>query len=170
MAQSYAYHYKNEFSVAKDYVGIRGEDNLFSYTKIKNLAYRVCKEDSLRDILGVVLAANIAEIELLVSFDENSHMESAKELCQKLGFKVKFLKEVKEDFVSKISDYERIRYHLAPNVNDEIYKEASSLAKIVIREKPLLNGRFEFLFYHNEKSLSISYHRYGNLGIRALKQ
>lgn len=170
MAQSYAYHYKNEFSVAKDYVDIRGEDNLFSYTKIKNLAYRVCKEDSLRDILGVILAANIATIELLVSFEENPYIQKAKELCQKLGFKVEFLEETQEDFVNKISNYERIRYHLIPNVDDKIYKEASRLAKIIIREKPLINGRFELLFYHNEKSVSISYHRYGNLGIRALEK
>ena len=30
MAKSYAYHYENEFSLSKDYVNIRGEDNLFS--------------------------------------------------------------------------------------------------------------------------------------------
>lgn len=33
MSQSYAYHYKNEFSVSKDYVNIRGEDNLFLILK-----------------------------------------------------------------------------------------------------------------------------------------
>ncbi|WP_394990673.1 proline dehydrogenase family protein, partial [uncultured Helicobacter sp.] len=169
MAKSYAYHYENEFSLSKDYVNIRGEDNLFSYTKIKNLGFRVCKDDSLRDILAVILAANTAKVKLDISFDENENVSKAKELSQKLNLSAEFIQEKEEDFVAKIEEYERIRYHAKPSVNDKIYIKAASLAKIVIRDKPLLNGRFELLFYHNEKSLSISYHRYGNLGIRALK-
>lgn len=169
MAKSYAYHYENEFSLSKDYVNIRGEDNLFSYTKIKNLGFRVCKDDSLRDILAVILAANTAKVKLDISFDENENISKAKELGQKLNVSAEFIQEKEEDFVAKIGEYERIRYHAKPSVNDKIYIKAASLAKIVIRDKPLLNGRFELLFYHNEKSLSISYHRYGNLGIRALK-
>ncbi|HIV49500.1 MAG TPA: proline dehydrogenase family protein [Candidatus Helicobacter avicola] len=169
MAKSYAYHYENEFSLSKDYVNIRGEDNLFSYTKIKNLGFRVCKDDSLRDILAVILAANTAKVKLDISFDENENVSKAKELSQKLNLSAEFIQEKEEDFMAKIEEYERIRYHAKPSVNDKIYIKAASLAKIVIRDKPLLNGRFELLFYHNEKSLSISYHRYGNLGIRALK-
>ncbi len=170
MAKSYVYHYQNEFCLSKDYVGIRGEENLFSYTKIKNLAFRVCKEDNLQDILGVSLAASILKIKLLISFDENENITKAKEVCEKLNLNASFIKEKLEDFVAKIDEYERIRYHAKPSVDDEIYIKAASLAKIIIRDKPILNGRFELLFYHNEKSLSISYHRYGNLGIRALKK
>lgn len=168
MAESYAYHYENEFSLAKDYVHIRGEENLFSYTKIKNLAFRVCKEDSLQDILGVILAANTAGVALLISYEE-ANLEKIKEICQKTNLKARFLQESQESFLQKIPSYERIRYHAKAAMQDRIYKEAAKEAKIIIRDKPLLNGRFELLFYHNEKSLSISYHRYGNLGIRALK-
>lgn len=49
MSQSYAYYKANEFDLAKDYVRIRGEENLFSYTKIKNMAYRICDCDDLSD-------------------------------------------------------------------------------------------------------------------------
>ncbi len=76
--------------------------------------------------------------------------------------------ESKAQFVSRLKNFERIRYHGKVSVEDEIYQEAAKEAKIIIREKPLLNGRFELLFYHNEKALSVSFHRYGNLGIRAL--
>lgn len=78
-------------------------------------------------------------------------------------------KENQQDFIHKIPTFERIRYFQTPNPKDPIYQECAKGAKIIIREKPSLNGRFEWLYYHNEKSLSISYHRYGNLGIRALK-
>lgn len=169
MAQSYAYHYTNEFALAKDYVHIRGEDNLFSYTKIRNLAFRVCKEDSVQDILGVILAANTLGIELSVSFEQSDSIQKAQEICQKLALQADFVKENEASFIDKIAQYERIRYHAKPSMHDRIYKQAAKQAKIIIRDKPLVNGRFELLYYHNEKSLSISYHRYGNLGIRALQ-
>lgn len=168
MAKSYAYHHRNEFSVSKDYVNIRGEDNLFSYTKIKNLAFRVCENDNLQDILGVIIAANILNIPLSVSYEENDKISLVKELCKAINLNPEITNESKAQFVSRLKNFERIRYHGKVSVEDEIYQEAAKEAKIIIREKPLLNGRFELLFYHNEKALSISFHRYGNLGIRAL--
>lgn len=67
MAKSYAYHYKHEFSQAKDYVKIRGEDNLFSYTKVKSVGYRITEKDTLSDMLGVALACLISQIPLTIS-------------------------------------------------------------------------------------------------------
>ncbi|MCV3446969.1 aldehyde dehydrogenase family protein, partial [Campylobacter lari] len=169
MARSYAYHAKHEFASAKDYVNIRGEDNLFSYTKVKNIAYRVHKDDSLKDILGVILAASVLNIDLVLSYDEHEKIDLVQKINQKISSKTLFLKESKENFISKIADYERIRYFAPLDVNDEIFIKAASCAKIIANAKPLINGRFELLLYHNEKALSISFHRYGNLGIRALK-
>ncbi len=170
MARSYAFHYKNEFSVSKDYVKIRGEDNLFSYTNIKNMVFRLCGDESLRDILGVILAANLAKVDLSISYEDHKKLDIVKEIVKNIGAKVLFLQESKDRFIEKIQDYERIRYLAKPSKEDEIYIKAASLAKIIIRDKPLINGRFELLNYFNEKSLSISFHRYGNLGIRALKE
>ncbi|MCV3395497.1 proline dehydrogenase family protein [Campylobacter lari] len=169
MARSYAYHAKHEFASVKDYVNIRGEDNLFSYTKVKNIAYRVHKDDSLKDILGVILAASVLNIDLILSYDEHEKIDLVQKINQKISSKTLFLKESKENFISKIADYERIRYFAPLDVNDEIFIKAASCAKIIANAKPLMNGRFELLLYHNEKALSISFHRYGNLGIRALK-
>ncbi|EAK0804971.1 aldehyde dehydrogenase family protein [Campylobacter lari] len=169
MARSYAYHAKHEFASAKDYVNIRGEDNFFSYTKVKNIAYRVHKDDSLKDILGVILAASVLNIDLILSYDEHEKIDLVQKINQKISSKTLFLKESKENFISKIADYERIRYFALLDVNDEIFIKAASCAKIIANAKPLMNGRFELLLYHNEKALSISFHRYGNLGIRALK-
>ncbi len=169
MARSYAYHAKHEFASAKDYVNIRGEDNLFSYTKVKNIAYRVHKDDSLKDILGVVLAASVLNIDLLLSYDEHEKIDLVQKINQKISTKTLLCKESEENFLRKIADYERIRYFAPLNVNDEVFKKAASCAKVIANAKPLINGRFELLLYHNEKALSISFHRYGNLGIRALK-
>ncbi|WP_270982323.1 proline dehydrogenase family protein [Campylobacter upsaliensis] len=171
MAKSYAYHYKHEFSVAKDYVNIRGEDNLFSYTRIKNLAFRVCEQDSLQDILGVIIGCHTLGLSPLVSYDsvQSSIIKELKKICKAVDLGVDFVEENEEQFIAKISKFERIRYHAKADKNSPLYQAAAKEAKIIIRDKPLLNGRFELLFYHNEKALSVSYHRYGNLGIRALK-
>ncbi|HEC1563054.1 TPA: proline dehydrogenase family protein [Campylobacter upsaliensis] len=171
MAKSYAYHYKHEFSVAKDYVNIRGEDNLFSYTKIKNLAFRACEQDSLQDILGVIIGCHTLGLSPLVSYDsvQSSIIKELKKICKAVDLGADFVEENEEQFIAKISKFERIRYHAKADKNSPLYQAAAKEAKIIIRDKPLLNGRFELLFYHNEKALSVSYHRYGNLGIRALK-
>ena len=171
MARSYSYHHKHEFSVAKDYVNIRGEDNLFSYTRIKNLAFRVCDEDSLQDILGVIIGCHTLGLSPLVSYDgtQSSIITELKKICKAVDLGADFVEERVEGFIAKLPLFERVRYHAKPDINDTIYQAAAKWAKIIIRDKPLLNGRFELLFYHNEKALSVSYHRYGNLGIRALK-
>ncbi|EOB1145158.1 bifunctional proline dehydrogenase/L-glutamate gamma-semialdehyde dehydrogenase [Campylobacter upsaliensis] len=171
MAKSYAYHYKHEFSVARDYVNIRGEDNLFSYTRIKNLAFRVCEQDSLQDILGVIIGYHTLGLSPLVSYDstQSSIIKELKKICKAVDLGADFVEENEEQFIAKISKFERIRYHAKADKNSPLYQAAAKEAKIIIRDKPLLNGRFELLFYHNEKALSVSYHRYGNLGIRALK-
>lgn len=171
MAKSYTYHYKHEFSVAKDYVNIRGEDNLFSYTQIKNLAFRVCEEDSLQDILGVIMGCHTLGLSPLISYNtrQNSIITELKKICKAVDLGADFVEENEEQFIAKISKFERIRYHAKADKADPLYQAAAKEAKIIIRDKPLLNGRFELLFYHNEKALSVSYHRYGNLGIRALK-
>ncbi|EOB6030693.1 proline dehydrogenase family protein [Campylobacter upsaliensis] len=171
MAKSYAYHYKHEFSVARDYVNIRGEDNLFSYTRIKNLAFRVCEQDSLQDILGVIIGCHTLGLSPLVSYDstQSSIIKELKKICKAVDLGADFVEENEEQFIAKISKFEHIRYHAKADKNSPLYQAAAKEAKIIIRDKPLLNGRFELLFYHNEKALSVSYHRYGNLGIRALK-
>ncbi|EAK4282944.1 aldehyde dehydrogenase family protein [Campylobacter upsaliensis] len=171
MAKSYAYHYKHEFSVARDYVNIRGEDNLFSYTRIKNLAFRVCEQDSLQDILGVIIGYHTLGLSPLVSHDsaQSSIIKELKKICKAIDLGADFVEENEEQFIAKISKFERIRYHAKADKNSPLYQATAKEAKIIIRDKPLLNGRFELLFYHNEKALSVSYHRYGNLGIRALK-
>lgn len=159
-AKSYVYHYENEFNKEKEYIKVRGEDNLFSYRKIKSLLYIIDENDSLKDVLLVLIASKIVGIKVSVFYNtENDVINFIKQHSSIL--------DISFENNPKFEDYERIRYH---GNNDEIYKKASSLAKIIIRNKPLLNGRFELLYYFNECSASVSFHRYGNLGARALNQ
>jgi len=48
------------------------------------------------------------------------------------------------------------------------FSEASKIAKFIVRQKPMMEGRLELLNYLQEQSISHSYHRYGNLGARGI--
>ena len=170
---SYEFHYENEFSKTHEFVKIRGEDNLFRYKKIKNLLFRVSANDNFKDIVLVAAGAHIARVNLTISIDEKLFDEifKDKKIIENIISKTQtnIVKENLSSCISRVFNFERIRYHETPNVNDELYKACAKEAKIIIREKPLMNGRFELLYYFNEQSMSISYHRYGNLGSRVLK-
>lgn len=168
MAQSYVYHYENEFSQSKDYVQIRGEDNFFSYTPIKNLALRISADDSLSDILSVLIAGKVSGAQVYLSYEKNENIHFIQKELHIFEFESQ--QESELEFSQKIANFERIFYYGKADKNNPIYQQAALNAKIIKRDKPLINGRFELLYYFNEKSLSISYHRYGNLGARALKQ
>ena len=50
----------------------------------------------------------------------------------------------------------------------EAVRRADNEACIYIADAPVLSeGRLDLLWYTEEQSLSIDYHRYGNLGARA---
>ncbi|RAX56648.1 1-pyrroline-5-carboxylate dehydrogenase [Helicobacter monodelphidis] len=175
MVQSYAYHHKNEFSQTHEYVKIRGEDNLFSYVPIRNLLFRMNAEDRLSDIIAVIGAAHIAGVHLEISVDTNvfeqitKYMDKA--VFENMLKQMNYLMYVEsaESCVQRTKNFERVRYHAIPKADDILYQQCAKESKIIIRDKPLFNGRFELLAYFNEKSCSISYHRYGNLGARILK-
>lgn len=165
MAKSYAFYFENEFSKSREIANIRGEDNIFCYKKIKNLAYRISQNDSLSDILSTLIAGKICNIKINLSYENNQNLDFIK---QNLPiFECDIAQESESEFIKKIPHFERIFYY---GNSDLIYEAASSIAKIIKREKPSINGRFELLFYFNEQALSISFHRYGNLGARALNQ
>ncbi len=171
MAKSYAYHYKHEFSQTKDYVKIRGEDNLFSYTKVKSVGYRITEKDTLSDMLGVALACLISQIPLTLSTENeraNKDLMFFLECLKALQANAPIVYESLQKFSEKLNAFNRVRY-LKSDL-DLLHEQASALGMVLATAKPCLNGRFELLYYHLERSVSISYHRYGNLGSRVLRQ
>lgn len=163
-AQSYLYHYINEFSTQKEYVQIRGEHNYFIYKPIKTMLYRLEPGDSILDVLSIAMASLISKVKLTISF-EQSHQAIA--LIQQYFPDIELIEEKIKQCSQKIKNFERIRYM---GDSQEFYQEAAKEAKIIISSKPLENGRFELLYYFNEQARSISFHRYGNLGAQILKQ
>ncbi|MEA1913858.1 MAG: bifunctional proline dehydrogenase/L-glutamate gamma-semialdehyde dehydrogenase, partial [Campylobacterota bacterium] len=72
--QSYLENYENEFSVEKDYIKVRGEDNHFRYLPLHNVVIRVEKEDTIFDVLLRVFASKVSKVNFCVSIHENERI------------------------------------------------------------------------------------------------
>ena len=175
--KDYVYFNEAEFMQKRDYVHVRGEDNLFYYVPVKSMIYRVRSEDSLSEILKIVCAAQIINTHLTLSI-------KATNISPALGFVLENIKSMglrnlvieyqnNRDFVQEAGSYELIRYLGEPSENDEIFsmliKDGFAKGKLIAHHKPYDNGYFELLYYHTERAASIAFHRYGNLGSRVLK-
>jgi RHH-type proline utilization regulon transcriptional repressor/proline dehydrogenase/delta 1-pyrroline-5-carboxylate dehydrogenase len=171
--QSYLENYENEFDKEHDYFKLRGEDNIFRYLPLSRVALRVTGEDSLFEVMSRILAAKVSKVSLHVSIEaslENavvSFLFENKEALLDKGDVV--VREDEKQFVACFKDVQRVLYADESRISDFIFEQASKIAKFIVRAKPLMDGRLELLNFFQEQSISHSYHRYGNIGARAVK-
>ncbi len=165
-------NFKEEFDVEHDYFKLRGEDNIFRYIPLERVALRVTKTDSLFDVMSRILAAKVSGVSLHISIDaglENnvvSFLFENKDTLLKSTDKV--ARESEEEFVKCFSKVNRLIYADIDKVSKYVFTEAAKIAKFIVRGNPMMEGRLELLNYFEEQSISHSYHRYGNIGVRAL--
>ena len=62
---------------------------------------------------------------------------------------------------------ERIRYAAADRISPRVLEAAAEAGACVVGRPVVREGRAELLWCLREQSVSIDYHRYGNLGARA---
>jgi RHH-type proline utilization regulon transcriptional repressor/proline dehydrogenase/delta 1-pyrroline-5-carboxylate dehydrogenase len=72
------------------------------------------------------------------------------------------------DVVEAISRIQRIRYAAPERVPLEVLRAAAETGFYIARAPVLMEGRIELLHYFQNQSICDNYHRYGNLGERAL--
>ncbi len=176
IAKNYSYFNENEFIQKRDFVNIRGEDNLFYYVPVKSVVYRARQQDSMSDIVSIIAATQVIGTKLTISL-------KAKEIGDSMSFILENIKTLNlknitieyqntQTFIEDAKNYELVRY-LCNDSNDEelscLVRECGANGKLVANHKPHTNGYFELLYYHTERAASIAFHRYGNLGRRALK-
>jgi RHH-type proline utilization regulon transcriptional repressor/proline dehydrogenase/delta 1-pyrroline-5-carboxylate dehydrogenase len=170
--QSYLKNYEVEFTRERDFFKLRGEDNIFRYLKLNKVAIRICKGDDFFSAVSRLLAAKVCKVQVHVSIEDDMNDPISQFLFR---YSLKILKdgdtmkrESEEDFIKTFSEVDRIMYANEDNISAEVFKKASELLKFIVRNSPLMEGRFELLNFFEEQSISHSYHRYGNLGSRAL--
>ena len=170
------FQYEREFSGEQDFFRLRGQDNLFRYLPVGNVTVRLHADDSLFETLIRIAAARIAKCKVEVSMPQdfkNSVSKflsgtEGKRLCDSVIICTETDEELAERFLitNKTAKIDRLRYAHPDRVPQTIHQAAAKLGKHVSRHVPLAEGRIEMLRYLREQSISIDYHRYGNLGER----
>ncbi len=142
---SYLEAWNNYFSLGHDPSNILGQDNVLSYVPQKHMAFRIQALDKPEDVKRVLEAAKICGTRLIVS---DCKIES------------------QEQFIQRIAKEKIRRVRLISEPSYELKKAFAESACSMIRTPVVSQGRIELLHYLREVSLSVDYHRYGNLGER----
>lgn len=171
--QSYLYQYKKEFAVEQDFFKLRGEDNIFKYLPVDKIAIRVSEKDSFFDVISRIFAAKISKVRLHVSLEENAQNSVVAFLFEHksilLDSNDTLEREHEETFVNCFKNVARVIYADLNNVSAFVYERAAKNSTFIVRQKPISEGRIELLNYFYEQSISHSYHRCGNLGVRGIR-
>lgn len=170
--RSCLYWMEEEFSREKDYFKLRGQDNIFRYRPYDQVLVRVHEQDSLFEVLTRVAASRIAGCKTILSMQPNTSSRAVEFLKTADG--IRFLdglvprEETDEDLIKIVPMMPLIRYAASDRVPGSVYEAAAESGCHISRDPVLMEGRIEMIHYFHEQSLCNTYHRYGNLGERAL--
>lgn len=171
--RSYLYQCEQEFFQKKDYFHIRGQDNLLTYLPITHILVRVHPDDTLFDVLARVAAAKIAGCHLTVSLPPDLDNKVAEFLFSHEGRQfvspTPIMRQSDPDLMNLIPSGVRIRYAASDRAPNEVLQKAAETGAFISRTPVMMEGRIELLQYFQNQSISDMYHRYGNLGDRAMQ-
>lgn len=164
---SYA-EWAERFRHSVDPARLQGQDNLFGYRPATNLTYRMQRHDRPIDVLRTLVAAEKAKCPLRISFRPGETPFPGAEFQKTLAgiplFSV--VEETELQFLEHVRQGKYPRIRLLSPPRESFYHAVSDSASVLLDAPVLRNGRFELLHFLREVSISIDYHRYGNLGPR----
>ncbi len=160
---NYAYWWRR-LKQDRDPSKIVGQDNFFRYVPRENIALRLQADSIPLDALRVSAAVLTCGAQMEISWSPKTSRRPEFQWLRLISLPV--IEESEEEFLMriKVGKVERIR--LVEPATSAIFEAASTHAIHVIDDPVLANGRLELLHYLREISISIDYHRYGNLGLR----
>jgi RHH-type proline utilization regulon transcriptional repressor/proline dehydrogenase/delta 1-pyrroline-5-carboxylate dehydrogenase len=173
-AASYERAMADEFGRSHDSFRLIGQDNLRRYLPVAPLRVRIHPADRDFELFARVIAARIARCELTLSAPPGIDGPSLVLLRERAespaaGFAV--VEETDAALAALVRDggTARVRYADPSRVPEPVRRAAAEAGLHLATAPVLAVGRIELLHYLREQSLCIDYHRYGNLGARALE-
>lgn len=163
---SYSFYWQHYFRHDHDPSLVLGQDNIQRYVPHPQLTVRLQPRDAFLDAARAIAAALICGVDLEISGDAQVlHPFLNAPWCREYP-SIRFVEEREEAFLNRIfqKNVKRVRLISSPTHNLE--QRFADLGCHYTVAKVLANGRLELLRYLREMSLSIDYHRYGNLGER----
>jgi RHH-type proline utilization regulon transcriptional repressor/proline dehydrogenase/delta 1-pyrroline-5-carboxylate dehydrogenase len=170
--KSYLYHVEAEFSREIDYFHLRGQDNILRYLPVGKVVVRLHAEDSLFETLARIAAVKITGCRLWISIPKELDNPVTRFLHAKEGQRLvgddPIFYELDQDMLQSLPNIDRIRYADPTRVPPEVFEAAAATGFYIARTPVMMDGRLELLQYYQQQSICHNYHRYGNLGERAL--
>lgn len=167
--KNFAYWLNEEFFKEHDYTNIRGESNIVRYLNIKKMLLVIDEDDSLYEIICTIAAAKMSGVIIHISIPQKNTSPKLDWLVEQ---KALLLDEddtlLYEQDLESMKNFDRLRYLNKHNIKEELYKISSTNSIHIISEAFIPHGRVELMHFFIEQSISDSYHRYGNLGLKAL--
>ena len=157
---NYAYWWKR-MRQDRDPTKVVGQDNFFHYVPRKHLVLRIEENSVPLDVLRSAAAALTVGAELELSYSGTSGHE-----WRALIPMVHAVTETAEQFAERVRSGKIQRIRLVEQASKDLREAAAESAAYIADAPVLANGRLELLYYLREVSLSIDYHRYGNVGLR----
>jgi RHH-type transcriptional regulator, proline utilization regulon repressor / proline dehydrogenase / delta 1-pyrroline-5-carboxylate dehydrogenase len=169
---SYDRNGREEFSNAHDHFELVGQDNFRRYLPLSNVRVRVHAADTDFEIFARVCAAHAAGCRVTVTTPpglQSAAVALLEELTESWAAAIEFVEESDEKLAQAISDQQadRVRYAVPDRAPLPVVKTGCLASGCVISTPVSAEGRLEMLWYLREQSVSIDYHRYGNLGVRS---
>jgi RHH-type proline utilization regulon transcriptional repressor/proline dehydrogenase/delta 1-pyrroline-5-carboxylate dehydrogenase len=171
--KSYLYHLEQVFGREIDYFHLRGQDNILRYLPVGTVVVRLHEDDSLYETLARIAAVKITGCRLRISCPKDLSNPVTKFLHAAEGRRLigrdPHFYEHDRDLIKIIPKVDGIRYAAPGRVPAEIYSAAAETGFYIARAPVMQDGHLELLQYYRQQSICDNYHRYGNLGDRALE-
>lgn len=157
-AHSYAFYWQNYFSQDQDPCGIVGQHNILRYRPHRQMVVRFQKDDSLVDLLRIIAAALTVGCPLSISY---SNADLRRDEYDWLANNPLFTIQKESDEEMALRAPARVRFISQPShsLRRLLCENSCQIHDVAV----LAHGRLELLNYLREISLSIDYHRYGNV-------
>lgn len=162
---------REEILVEHDHFRLIGQDNHRRYLPVSPLRIRLHLEDSPWQIAARCAAAVAAGCRAAVSFDpkfDPQVIDALEQLTLPWAGRIEFIDETDRDLEDAIRKglVPRLRYAASHAVPEPI-RRAANQHFVYVADAPVATSRLELLWYVIEQSISLDYHRYGNLGPRS---
>jgi len=169
---SYEKNFREEFGIEHDHFKLVGQDNFRRYLPLEDVRVRVHASDTAFEIFARVCAAHAAGCNVVVSTPpelKSPAVALLEELTETWGGAIEFVEETDEQLATAVRDRQsdRVRYAAPDRAAGLVLQAGNEAGGCVVSTPVSAEGRLELLWYMHEQSVSIDYHRYGNLGVRA---
>ncbi|MBI81578.1 MAG: proline dehydrogenase [Planctomycetaceae bacterium] len=169
---SYDWHAREEFGLSHDHQRLVGQDNLRRYFPVRELRIRIHPKDTFFEIIARVCAAKSLDCRITVSLPptwSSSVVDQLDAWTGEWAGSIEFVEETDEALARVIltGQTDRVRYASRNRVPQSIFDAVAASGHYVAHHNVFFHGRIELLWYLQEQSVCIDYHRYGNLGDRA---